>query len=234
MEEIIRIINEGRSKMADNEFIHCLNSDTLPFEEKMNCVPAMAFFVMGFKDLMRIIRYQNPKNDFEKAINRHSEEDGNHWEWFLQDIQKLKLRNMGGINGVETLETLWDDDFIPVRDTLYKVAHFIHKYPYAEYRLLMIEVLEISHEVWAVHMSKQVQKAGLYEQLSYFGRRHQDAEHSHEMKEYFDNVEDLKEVMGNFTIPQLEEAKYVANELVEGMNNVLTSFAKYVTKKVTN
>lgn len=168
----------GAQKFANNPLHLKLKNGVISVSEQLNFVPRMMFFVMGFKDLMQLVRYENPKNALEKSVNTHSDEDSNHWQWYLQDLEFIsgKYKNA---SSSDLITEVWDSDSIAVRDTIYTFAKYIKEYTDPVARMLMVEVLEITFDKFKEAIHPALKEADLYSQLNYFGKMHQETEENH-------------------------------------------------------
>ncbi|WP_462253553.1 hypothetical protein [Ekhidna sp.] len=183
----------GAQKFANNPLHQKLKQD-IDIREKLEFVPKMLFFVMGFKDLMQLVRYENPSNDLEKSVNTHSDEDSNHWEWYLNDLAFMsgKFKNSASI---ELITNVWDDATIEVRETIYTFSRYIKQYTDPVARMLMIEVLEITFDKFKEAIHPQLKNADLYSQLDYFGQMHQETEENHSTGISDDEISELTQIL---------------------------------------
>ena len=76
----------------------------MPPELKLEILPALATFTMGFCDLNRwVLRYQHPQGKLESGIDRHTFEDQTHSRLFLEDWRRLGLDDRLGWAASDTL-----------------------------------------------------------------------------------------------------------------------------------
>lgn len=167
----------GAEKFANNPLHQKLRQD-IDIRDQLNFVPSMLFFVMGFKDIMQLVRYENPMNDLEKSVNTHSDEDSNHWEWYLRDLAFMNGQ-FKNASSVDLITNIWADETLEVRETIYTFSRYIKQYKDPVARMLMIEVLEITFDKFKEALHPALKKADLYGQLDYFGKMHQETEENH-------------------------------------------------------
>jgi|GEM_PF-1720701 len=167
----------GALKFANNPLHKKLSGDAQVID-KLKFVPRMLFFVLGFKDLMQMVRYEDPQTDLEKSVNIHSDEDSFHWEWYLKDLTYIS----GWFKNSEVSDVIsgvWDSDTYEVRKTIYMFSKYIQEYTDPVARMLMIEVLEMTFDKFKEALHPILKDADLYDQLKYFGKAHQETEENH-------------------------------------------------------
>lgn len=81
-----------RAEIDAHPLYRWIGDDAVPLEERFVFAPLFANFILGFRDLNRwFVRYPRPRDAYEEAINRHSEEDETHAALFLADWAELGL-----------------------------------------------------------------------------------------------------------------------------------------------
>lgn len=168
----------GALKFENNPINKLLREDR-PVHEKLKFIPRMLFFVLGFKDLMNLVRYENATNETELAVNAHSDGDSHHWEWYLQDLEFISgwFKNE---KSIQLIKDIWDDEIFESRKTIYVFSKYIQNTEDPVARMLMVEVLEITFDRFKDAIHPVLKDEGLYDQLDYFGLKHQESEESHE------------------------------------------------------
>ncbi|GAA2563640.1 hypothetical protein GCM10010210_43190 [Pseudonocardia hydrocarbonoxydans] len=92
MREVLAAIAERRAGIDAHPLYRWIGDDTVPLEQRFVFAPLFANFILGFRDLNRwFVRYPHPRDAYEEAINRHSEEDETHAALFLADWAELGL-----------------------------------------------------------------------------------------------------------------------------------------------
>lgn len=213
--------NYGALKFANNPLHQKLKSNA-PLSEKLTFVPRMLFFVLGFKDLMRLVRYEEPKNELERSVNIHSDEDSNHWEWYLKDLQFMspEFNNAGS---AELIATVWQDETLEVRKTIYLFTHYLQQFTDPVARMLMVEVLEMTFDKFKEAIHPVLKEEDLYDQLSYFGKMHQETEENHTTGISDDEIAGLIEAL-----PEVykEEMVQVIRDLFDQMYQMAAAWAE--------
>lgn len=92
MREILDNINNMKHEAHKHPLFSFIESDRIPENKKLHFIPCMAYFIMSFRDMNKwIFPFAQPKNLFEKIINRAALEDQTHSRLFLEDWRKLRL-----------------------------------------------------------------------------------------------------------------------------------------------
>ncbi|WP_436514652.1 hypothetical protein [Ekhidna sp. To15] len=211
----------GAEKFANNPLHQKLRQDS-DIRKQLDFVPNMLYFVMGFKDLMQLVRYENPANDLEESVNTHSDEDSNHWEWYLQDLAFMSGQ-FKNASSVDLIASVWADETMEVRETIYTFSRYIKQYKDPVARMLMIEVLEITFDKFKEAIHPALKKADLYSQLDYFGKMHQETEENHSTGISDDEIAEL-----TMLLPEelKEEMIPIVNELFDQMYNMAKNWSE--------
>ena len=167
----------GAEKFASNPLHQKLKSDD-SIQDKLKFIPRMLFFVLGFKDVMQLVRYEGELNELKESVNTHSDEDSNHWEWYLNDLAFMS-GHFKEFQGADLISKTWADETLEVRRTIYSFNRYVQQYDHPVARMLMIEVLEITFDKFKAVIHPVLKNADLYDQLEYFGKKHQETEENH-------------------------------------------------------
>lgn len=179
---IFEAIEHHKSALIDHPFCQNLRSSTGRNREAYSFVPHMAFFVLGFKDMLKNLQVAAPKHPVDHMLNHHCHEDSDHWQWFLEDLKTLKLGvdKWGGDIG-SALALIWSDADFPVRNQVYRVMHHLFQCRSTHEKLILVECLEAAFAAFVVNLNYLTQRSGHFEILKYFGEHHFTEESSHAM-----------------------------------------------------
>jgi hypothetical protein len=140
MKHVLKHILRQKREFAREELFVRLNDERLTPRERLAFIPAMAHFIMSFGDLNRyVLRYEDPQNELERAVNTHTIEDETHWKWYLDDLTLLGLDNAS--SKTEVLRQLWGDESQASRKLTYRLIQLCKDTDATE-RLALIEVME--------------------------------------------------------------------------------------------
>lgn len=213
----------GVQKFTNNPLHQTLRKD-LPVQEKLKFVPRMLFFVLGFKDIMQLVRYEGNPEGLEGSVNTHSDEDSNHWEWYLRDLTFM-TGYFDQLKGADLITNIWDNETLEVRKTIYLFNRYVHQYTHPVARMLMIEVLELTFDKFKAAIHPVLKNADLYSQLEYFGKRHQDTEENHTTGISEDEIAHLVDLLPD---QYKQEMIPVINELFDQMYKMTASWSKAI------
>jgi len=187
MERILKKIEMESRKLDDSPLCHWLRSDKATHEDRLSFAPSMLFFVLGFKDMLSVMRVNNPKTDTDFEINTHCDEDLDHWKWYLRDLESLGfIPQSWGSRMSDMFKQIWGDESFEVRSLVYTVIHQAKKHDNPLMSLIMIEYLEAAFAVFIRHMLVPINEMGYYEKLEYFGKVHVEKEASHSRGSWVD------------------------------------------------
>ena len=182
MNEILARITHAKQQLSHSAFLKALASNAITTEEKLSFVPAMAFFVMGFRDILSYLRYPHPKTPLEKSVNRHCDEDAGHWEWYVRDLQRLGYSfSAWGPDLVSFFDRLWSNDTQACRDLVYTTLHYAKRSDDPAVRLVIIEVMEATFGAFIDALHQSTSQSAHYSELQFFGLLHYQAERDHEL-----------------------------------------------------
>ena len=91
-------------------------------------------------------------------------------------------------------------------------------------RLLLVEVVESGYAAFTRYMSPVMQKAGLYDDLLYFGHTHNDAEADHDLYQDPDAIP-MEEVISRLSDQEKAEAGAMISDLFTGLHAMHDCFA---------
>ena len=212
----------GAEKFANNPLHRFLKEDH-PIEEKLKFVPRMLFFVLGFKDIMEMVRYTGALGEYEKEVNTHSDEDSHHWEWYLNDLafMDVKFKNA---KPIDLVKQIWESDSFEVRKTIYVFNSYVKKYEHPIIRMLLIEILEMTFDKFKDVIHPILKEADLYDQLDYFGQKHEEMEAGHSTTGHSDD--EITHLIGLMPEENKAELVPIVNELFDQMYQMTANWAK--------
>ncbi|HUH69620.1 MAG TPA: hypothetical protein VLZ05_12595 [Mycobacterium sp.] len=92
MEQVMKLRDARQEEIGRHAFFDWLRSDRVPVLDRLAFAPAGALFIMQFRDINRwVLRFPEPRTEYEWVINLGTLEDEKHSRMFLQDWRKLDL-----------------------------------------------------------------------------------------------------------------------------------------------
>jgi hypothetical protein len=186
----------------------------------------MTFFVLGFRDVLSYLKRKNPQTFWDHTINLHCEEDSNHWLWFIDDLQRIGVRETNwGKDFSELLLTTWSENGFASRDMIYSLVHFAKDTADPMVHLALIESLEAAFAVFINALMPQIEKREWQHELRYFGNHHHEEESNHALGSWVgenDHDQELRKVA--LTSDQNKQANFVVEEIFSRFNIVFKSW----------
>ncbi len=148
--------------------------------DKFGFVPNMLFFVLGFKDILRMMQVADPKTPLQQEINIHCDEDMDHWRWYLHDLEMLGFKHVAYPDQPFAFYSqVWGEACNVPRDVIYQIIHEIKSQKSEITSLVLIELLEAAFGAFIQAFYGTLERSGLYNDLLYFGKNHVDKELAH-------------------------------------------------------
>ncbi len=231
MQRIVDKIERESLKLENSELCLWLRNNEASHEDRLSFTPSMLFFVLGFKDILNVMSTPNPKTEIEIELNIHCEEDLDHWKWYLQDLETMGFipESWGGsMNNM--FQQIWGDKNSDVRNFVYTIIHHVKKHNNPLISMVMIEYLEAAFAVFIRHIRVPINKMGLYEKLSYFGKIHVEKEESHSHGSWVDGQRSQTSGQINHTLDDstFRQANLLLDELSVKMLQVFDTW--YTTR----
>ncbi len=212
MQLIIPLIEKKQKDLEQCRFLLWLENKNIPVEQRLSFTPSMIFFIMGFNDILNLLKINPPNNKLESIITTHCEEDIEHWQWYLNDLERLGFDlNTWGPDLPTFMKNLWAKETTAVRQLVYHCVAYHLNYKNKLIDLVLLEVLEATFGAFIGPMVKCVQEAGLWNNLEFFGRIHHDAESAHSSGSWVEN-ESVDNILYEFDLD--DKTRLLANEMI--------------------
>lgn len=188
---IFHLLNSRSNELTHNDFCKWIKKENSQIEclkESFSYTPAMLYFILGFRDILNHLKYKNPINEMELAINQHCIEDEHHWMWYLQDLKTLGVNQQTwGNDWQDLIVNLWNDENRPTRDLVYLCIQLINQYNDVASRFVILECLESTFGVFMNTLKSKYQDSEVYKKLKFFGKNHQDHEMNHTLGSWIED-----------------------------------------------
>lgn len=222
MQTIFTLINDEKNNLKKHELFEWMST----CERPLSFVPAMTFFVLGFRDVLSYLKRATPKDFWDHTINVHCEEDAHHWLWFIEDMTKIGVKETGwGGDFSKLLKTTWSEENFASRNMIYNLIHNAKNTTDPFVHLALIESLEAAFAVFINTLMPQIEKRNWQNTLRYFGSRHHDDEANHALGTWVGETSidhDLAAV--KLTSEQTLQANRIINETFLNFDQVFKSW----------
>lgn len=194
MKNILALIKTKQLIYAQSSLFEFTKDQRIPPLERLAFVPCSASFILGFTDLCKYAFRQEPANSKVQAIlNQHTYEDGDHWKWFIEDMESLGFNSQLQMN--DALNFLWHEETKISRLVTYKLYQYVAQSSPIE-KLVILESIESIADVFLSSTKKVTDELRLItnKEYKYFGGLHVEAEQEHEahsddIHEYIQNIQ---------------------------------------------
>jgi hypothetical protein len=216
MKEVFALIKKRKQEFAQLPLFEFLQDKSIDPRQRLAFAPCLSPLVMGFGEICKSVFREEPTNNTIQAfINQHTYEEHTHWQWLLEDIQKLGLND--SLSFTDALKFFWGEETKKTRQVCPRMERYTFKSdPLA--RLIAVEVSEVTANVFFSLTEKVVQELQeiTKKQYRYFGGNHVEAENNHNLNKH-DVVHFLEEI-------QLTEEK--RQELFELVDNFFEAYTE--------
>ncbi|MCP6758962.1 MAG: hypothetical protein NHB32_09400 [Fischerella sp. CENA71] len=235
MKQVLALIEKKKQEFAQTPFIKFLQDKSIDPRQRLAWAPAFAPFAMSFKDFNRLILYKEPANNkLQEMINQHTNEDGRHWVWFVQDMKLMGYDY--SINFTDILKFLWGKETQKVRQMAYNLFAICSFEDDILMKLTIIESIEATGNVALfeiAQVAKELQQI-TKQHYSYFGESHYAKETGHiqadmdHLEHFIENIQ-LTEAQSEKAFTLVEK---VFADFTEAMNEMLVFAQKHPYDKL--
>lgn len=192
MANILKKIEAEARKLENSALCQWLENSSNDQEDRLSFIPSMLFFVLGFRDMLRVMKVSSPKSDMDYEINTHCDEDLDHWKWYLRDLERLGFisQSWGG-RVSDIFRQIWGDASFEVRNIVYSIITEVKSRNNPTMSLILIEYLEAAFGVFVRYMMVPIHQSGYYDELQYFGILHVEKEANHSRGAWIDGQRSL-------------------------------------------
>ena len=193
MKDIMALIKQKQKTYSCLPLFTLMRDKSISPIKRLSFAPCAAYFIMSFADLNKYVLRQEPTEDkIQIILNQHSYEDDFHWQWFLEDIQKLGFNPELEFN--DFLKFLWSEETKTSRILSFRLYQYIAQSEPIE-KLVVLEAVEATSDV-LVEATKEVTRElslTTKQEYRYFGDLHFNAEsehqaHSNETDQFLQNI----------------------------------------------
>lgn len=182
MKNVFRRIRLRAGELARHSLFAWLARTDVPASQKFVFAPMALDFIMGFRDLNKYyIKYENPSDEREIAINTHAAEDEVHSALLMQDWASLGLDDAFGWAPRDVFWWLTCDETLGARRVDFELTSMVFHHSDPLLRFAIIESMEAAGNVFFTRTMPIAE--GLAETigkpLPYFGKFHFDRETGH-------------------------------------------------------
>ena len=174
MTDVERVIEERQLAFASHPFLQALEG-AASLEAFKSFAPRVAFFVMCFQDVLRLVHAVSSDPSIKAIAGIHAAEDKGHDLWYLNDVARLGLQL--------DVRALFSEAHCLTRDVAYgQIAHVISA-KHDQSRLAVALSLEAIGSECFGRAIGLLERGGNADGFEYFARKHQAIEQGHQVFE---------------------------------------------------
>jgi cytokinin dehydrogenase len=136
----------------------------------------LAFFIMCFQDMERIVCERSSDPEIAAALREHRLEDMGHERWYLADLRRLELS--------QDVSLLFQPEHAVIRDVSYALLSLILQARHDVTLLAIVLALEGAGHEFFGRFVPMVQHAVAGQTFTFFGRTHLQAEAEHQIESW--------------------------------------------------
>lgn len=183
MKRILDQIEEHRGELAEQPLFKFLSDESVDGATRLSFTPSMLYYLMGFKDVLRMLERPDSDEKLHRYINAYCGEDADHWRWYLTDLGKLGYRlTTWGADLPAFANSAWSEATRANRDTIFHLVGHAERLTSPLAALSLISVFEATGVVFIGHTRKAAVALGMDDELQYFGREHYEEEFGHSVQ----------------------------------------------------
>lgn len=226
MQEVINYIEEQRRLYETHDFfVELLTDESLSGERRLAWAPSVIPFIMGYSDLNKYV-FRKGEGDpqlehLQVLLNAHTYEEDFHWQWLLNDLDKLGADSRMPLS--DATRVLWGADFKHSRRLCLELASLASDSPtYAVFA--MVESIEAVSITIFKHCRGITMQDG--RECEFFGTKHYAAEASHSIK----SPEVAESSLPALSVIQREESKLMVDRVFSLFADWSTSLLRFATE----
>lgn len=180
MNRVTDHIEALQARFAEHPYFGFVSDPALSFAARRQTVEDMAFYILFFADLSRMLLRDDASDDpLQAQINAHTREDDSHWRWYLGDLQRLGADPVGSRCGF--LEELFDPATAGVRRLCYRLTALVIDAS-APDRHAVLRAVEATGNIGFGYFGRLARehRARGGESLVFFGEAHREVENESE------------------------------------------------------
>ncbi|MCC5646229.1 hypothetical protein LC607_25540 [Nostoc sp. CHAB 5824] len=194
MKTVDNYITQKQIQLAKHPLFKAISRET-SLESIKLLAQYLSFWAMSFQDVIRINEMQITDSEIRKVAHHHLVEDMGHDQWFLSDLQQMKVEE-------PNLKLLYSRDYIFTRDATYAIMSEVFRASSDIERIALLMSLESTGHIFFEYTASLVERADYSSKLKYFSISHLDIEKNHELFE-----QEMQDFLNSIHLSQDEEKK---------------------------
>lgn len=224
MQRVFERIAKQNEAFEQLPFFAFLKDQSIDPRQRLAFAPVIAPLAMGFGELCKHVFRDEPTTDkLQALINHHTYEEHFHWQWLLEDLEKLGVDY--SMRFSDALRFLWSEETRHSRSIYSTFERYMFQAD-PVLKLAAVEVAEVTANVffrWTKPVALELQAMTGIE-YRYFGMCHDGVENTHhihepEVMELFQSIE-LSDEM-------LQQTFEIVDRLFDYYTDVINEFEAF-------
>ncbi|MEH2247726.1 hypothetical protein [Nostoc sp.] len=179
MKSILELIEQKNQEYAQLPFFEYMKDEMIDPRQRLAFAPVIAPLALEFSELCkRVLRDEPTTNYIQDMVNLHTHEEHFHWQWLLEDMDKMGIDYPMRFSDV--VRFIWSED-TKVSRSMFPLFERYTRGADPIIKLVAIEVSEVTANVFfrsTMSAALQLQEMTQTE-FRYFGMRHNHIENTH-------------------------------------------------------
>lgn len=224
MQAILELIEQKNQEFAQQPFFQYLADPTVDPHQKLAFAPVIAPLALEFSELCnRVFKQEPTTNSLQAMVNQHAEEEHFHWQWLIEDLEKLGIDY--SMRFSDALKFLWSEHTRVARSMYSRFERYTEGDD-PILKLVAIEVAEVTANVF-FHATRPVAlqlQATTGQELRYFGMCHNQVENTHTL-----HMPDSMQTLRNLEVSEetFQRSLEVVERGFEFFNELMHEFLVY-------
>ncbi len=183
MQRVMQRLDERVAEFEKAGLFEFLRDTSIDPARRLAFVPSVAHFVMSFADLYGLVfREEPPRDQYQELVNAHTHEDGDHWKWFLADLDKLGMDTEMPFS--DALRAVWNQGTVQMRMLTYHMVRLGFQTSSLR-RLVLVHCIEATGKVTVKYVSAVGNEFSMRtgKKLTYVGGHHFETESNHTLED---------------------------------------------------
>ncbi|WP_437954982.1 hypothetical protein WME76_25915 [Sorangium sp. So ce119] len=171
MKMIQQHLAHHQARFSDHPFFARLEADP-PLAELAPFPLCLTFFVMTFRDILRVCDERMSDPEYMRMVHRHRLKDAGRDRWFLDDLAALGIER-------PTPAQLFGQPHHAARDASFALVAEAFRVRHDASQLTLLLTLESAGHVFLERVARYLERIGERRRLRYFSRTRLDMEKAH-------------------------------------------------------
>ncbi|MBD2594893.1 hypothetical protein H6G74_11205 [Nostoc spongiaeforme FACHB-130] len=122
MQQVLALIETKKQEFAQLPLFSFMQNQSIHPKDRLCFAPLIVPLAMGFGELCNYVFREEPTtNKVQSLLNRHTYEEHFHWQWLLEDLEKLELHHCSKLT--DAMLFSFGDATLKSRNVCYQLHH---------------------------------------------------------------------------------------------------------------